>query len=98
MAALRDRPMGIPPMMVEPLRLVPGTRAKALHQADLERIERAVISSTDCTRVAAAGRFSGPQNHEAAEDDEVVATMTSVNRCSCMLPNSSASTTAGKSR
>ncbi len=48
-AALRDRPNSMPPMMVEPERLVPGIRAKDWAKPTL-RASSAVIWSTVSTR------------------------------------------------
>jgi hypothetical protein len=50
-AALRDRPNIMPPMMVAPERLVPGISAKAWAQPTL-KASSGVMSSTDCTRAA----------------------------------------------
>jgi len=47
----------MPPMMVAPLRLVPGTKARHCASPTM-RASRARISSIACTRTAAAGRRS----------------------------------------
>ena len=39
-AALRDRPSSMPPMIVAPERLVPGIMPRHWHEADLQRVDR----------------------------------------------------------
>ncbi|KAI1691922.1 hypothetical protein DdX_21566 [Ditylenchus destructor] len=79
-AAWRDRPSSMPPMMVEPLRLVPGIIAKHCTRPTLSA-SHGVMSSTCSTRTDPGGRFSA---HRMMKPPmmKVLATTVGMNRCS----------------
>ncbi|MNT26295.1 hypothetical protein D3C72_1618570 [compost metagenome] len=85
----------MPPMMVEPLRLVPGIIAKHCTRPTLSA-SQGVMSSTCSTRTEPGGRFSA---HRMMKPPmmKVLATTVGMNRCALIiLPNKRPSTTAGK--
>ena len=67
-AALRDMPNSMPPMIVAPERDVPGTRASACAQADLERVgpaHRVHVVDSHGLRARPLPALR-PQDHEGA--------------------------------
>ena len=94
-AALRDSPSSMPPMMVAPDRLVPGIIARHCTRPTF-KASSGVISSTDWMRTATACRRSA---HKMMKPPtmKVLATTSAVNRCALIaLPNNRPSTTAGR--
>ena len=64
-AALRDRPSSMPPMMVAPRAAGAGDHAQALHQADLERVQRRSCRPHASARTGhRLGALLGPQDDE----------------------------------
>ena len=93
-AALRDKPSNMPPMMVAPLRLVPGIMARHCTKPTMSA-SRPRMSSTARMRTLDGGLLSA---HKIMKPPtmKVVATTQGVNRCALMsLPNNKPKITAG---
>src|SRR6218665_250278 len=67
-APCRDKPSSMPPMMVAPLRLVPGTMARHCTKPTL-RASGAVIASSVWMRGGGGARGLGEENDQAPDDE-----------------------------
>ena len=96
-AARRDRPKAIAPMMVAPERLVPGISAKHCARPTLIA-STTLMSSTLSTRETSWRRLRRSTTQiTSAPIMKAIATGTGLNRCALIiLPNARPSTTAGR--